>query len=282
MPISIISLGEIGISVDRMKSKLSKYYDEYQFDNYLLQQNKIDIIKKNLSDGNCISEHVLKEIYQGIIKDDELINFFPTLSTDTINYIKNLTPNRKRLISKYLLSYEDGNWLIERVKNTPFEQKDAQITDDNNLDYRKSSRVFKELPDDLCDSDLKDIMTFVANKIYSVTKNTKLNIVVHHTVIYCSNDEEGTNSPEGIHQDGMDLIVSALVIERRNILGAKSIIYGNDKKTEFVTCELQEGMGILQADKGTELWHTVTPIRPLDNNDISFRSSIGFDITLIG
>ncbi|MDY3245082.1 2OG-Fe dioxygenase family protein [Campylobacter sp.] len=45
----------------------------------------------------------------------------------------------------------------------------------------------------------------------------------------CKDGKKSTNSPEGIHQDGMDFIMSAFVIDRKNINGAKSIIYENDK-----------------------------------------------------
>ncbi|WP_419654029.1 2OG-Fe dioxygenase family protein [Campylobacter lanienae] len=55
-------------------------------------------------------------------------------------------------------------------------------------------------------------------------------MTAHHTLIFCENGRKSINSPEGIRQDGMDFIMSAFVIDRQNINGAKSIIYANDKK----------------------------------------------------
>ena len=88
-----------------------------------------------------------------------------------------------------------------------------------------------------------------------------------------------SNSPEGIHQDGYDYIVSALVVERKNISGGISEIFANDKKSKILSTTLQPGFGLLQPDLNTDLWHHVTKIQP--TSDIGFRSSIGFDIALI-
>ena len=84
----------------------------------------------------------------------------------------------------------------------------------------------------------------------------------------------------GIHQDGMDYIVSALVISRSNISGGRSIIYGNDKSTRILEVELCPGQGILQPDKNTQLWHDVTPIQSLDDISAGSRSTLGFDFTV--
>lgn len=58
-------------------------------------------------------------------------------------------------------------------------------------------------------------------------------MIIHHILVECVNGDSATNSPEGIHQDGMDCIVSAFVVESRNICGAKSIVYLDDKETKI-------------------------------------------------
>ncbi|MGI2028443.1 2OG-Fe dioxygenase family protein [Endozoicomonas acroporae] len=83
-----------------------------------------------------------------------------------------------------------------------------------------------------------------------------------------------------MHQDGMDYIVSAFVVERQSIDGGESIIYSSDKKTPILKTVLQPGMGILQPDLGSGLWHTVTPISVAESFDIGWRSSIGLDFTV--
>lgn len=70
-----------------------------------------------------------------------------------------------------------------------------------------------------------------------------------------------SNAPEGIHQDGCD-IVSALVLERNGIAGGRSVVFGPDKAKEYLRHTLQDGQGIFQADMGSPLWHVVEAIRP--------------------
>jgi len=84
------------------------------------------------------------------------------------------------------------------------------------------------------------------------------------------------NSPEGIHRDGADYIVSALVIHRNNITGGESIIYDKHKMMTYKTI-LDDKEGIYQED--TKQWHYVTPI-DLDKPGIGFRDILGIDITL--
>lgn len=152
---------------------------------------------------------------------------------------------------------------------------------DNSFDYRKIDRKFKELPDALFDDDLRKIILFVLNRMRSYTSFSNFWFTIHHTFIFCENGTTATNSPEGIHQDGMDFIVSAFVVERKNIKGAKSIIYNGDKKNKIFECVLKDGQGILQADLNTTLWHEVTEISQINLNEIAYRSSIGFDIEIL-
>ena len=53
---------------------------------------------------------------------------------------------------------------------------------------------------------------------------------VHQSFVQAFPEKAGSNAPEGIHQDGSDYIVSALVVDRGNIVGEISKIYGPDKK----------------------------------------------------
>ena len=88
---------------------------------------------------------------------------------------------------------------------------------------------------------------------------------------------ESSNSPEGIHKDGADYIISALVINRFNIIGGKSIIYNNNKDKIYSKI-LDKNQGIFQNDR--ELYHTVTPIYS-NTNYIGFRDLLGIDIHFI-
>ena len=87
---------------------------------------------------------------------------------------------------------------------------------------------------------------------------------------------ESHNSPEGIHQDGADFIVSAFVLNRSNIEGGESIIYDKNKQ-QIDQFTLQNKEGIFQNDK--KLWHYVTPIRS-KYDYVGYRDIVGLDIII--
>ena len=87
---------------------------------------------------------------------------------------------------------------------------------------------------------------------------------------------EFKNDQEGIHQEGVDYIVSSFVLKRYNINGGESIIYNKDKnKVDQIT--LKNGEGIFQNDK--KLWHYVTPIQSKRDGD-GYRDTIRLDIRI--
>lgn len=204
---------------------------------------------------------------------------FSQLGVDenVLSHLVTMKANRRRLISQYVVNLNLNK--IERVKAEPFMQNLALI-DNSAFDYRKNERTFKELPEALFDDYLRKMIFFffALKKIQNYTQCADFKLTVHHTFIFCQDCDSVTNSPEGIHQDGMDFIMSAFIVERKNVKGAKSIVYAKDKKTKIFEAILKDGQGLLQADLHSSLWHEVTEISPLNPNEMAYRSSIGFDI----
>ncbi|MEM5030552.1 2OG-Fe dioxygenase family protein [Priestia sp. WB3] len=282
-PISIVNVIDFDIDVEKMKNKLRKAYKDYENDNYLVQKNKIEILQAHLSQDELkkIGNEIWIKIYKNEIADNDLHNIFPSIPNDVILSFSSLQPSRKRLISECELNWDGESWVIKRVPCSSFQQSEATIST-NDLDYRLIPRKFKELPEFLFDEDLKKIIIQVGNKVKKHnTAVKKLSIAIHHTLVLCIPDQVSSNSPEGIHQDGMDYIVSALVVERNNISGGESIIYGADATTPLLNITLQSGQGIFQPDKGTDLWHEVTPISLVDPKHSGYRSTIGFDVLIM-
>lgn len=281
-PITLFNCAQCGVDMKQLQHSLQDAYSEYEWDLYLLQQNKIAIIKERASKKEIEStkNSVWLDLYLGKTKDSEIPKIFKTLPMEAFKKLSSLKPTRKRCVSEYEIYWND-RWTIERVPSKPFAQANALISNIDEIDYRTSERKFKELPNELFNENLRSLLISVSQKIRDIQQENlklkKINAVVHHTAVYCYPDQVSTNSPEGIHQDGMDYIVSALVIERKNISGGKSIIYGSDKKTKILQYELQEGQGLFQPDAGTDLWHEVTPIAARDGAPTAFRSIIGFD-----
>ncbi|MFM2344800.1 MAG: hypothetical protein RLZZ210_1412 [Pseudomonadota bacterium] len=291
-PVSVLNLSTFNICLNEVQSKLSQNYHIYGWDSYLLQQNKIGILQGFIQQNNYqlfadkIDNQIWLDLYQGNISDNQIIDYFPFIDEVILNKIISLKPTRQRCISEYDLIFDNNKWHIERVPVKTFVQtyalKANKDNGSNDIDYRLSPRIFKDLPDDLCDDNLKAMLIMVANQVKSAKPDChKLNIISHHNIVWCNATQTGSNSPEGIHQDGIEFIVSALCIERNNIEGGKSIVYGADKITPLFEIELQAGQGIFQPDAGSELWHSVTPIRVKDKNTSGFRATIGFDISVL-
>jgi hypothetical protein len=81
------------------------------------------------------------------------------------------------------------------------------------------------------------------------------------------------NAPEGIHQDGADWIVSALVMNKSNVQHDRSVVYDSNKRPVYSTC-LDEGEFIFQDDRS--LWHDITPIECIPGY-VGYRDILGFD-----
>lgn len=45
-PITIVDCIDIGLDLEKIQNKLQSYYDEYEYDLYLLHKNKINYISK--------------------------------------------------------------------------------------------------------------------------------------------------------------------------------------------------------------------------------------------
>jgi len=261
-PIKLINLEEYGIDVKDISHKLKPAYEtDYAWDYYLHRQNKIEFLKSNLQPSvlNQISDEFWEDYYNETISDSELDPVLNNLSREEFEKFSRIRPTRKRLVSEFNLKYSKNSWKISRVPAKPFGQDDALISLENAQDYRLARRIFKEVPKSL-------EYDFVHVLMDALADDLRISLSSHPTSL--------------IHQDGMDHIVSALVIERNGIKGGKSIVYEGDAETELFEVTLQAGQGIFQPDKNTDLWHVVTPISCLPDKEIGYRSSVGLDITI--
>lgn len=117
------------------------------------------------------------------------------------------------------------------------------------MDFRLYPRVFKEAPSELIDDDTIKIVNHFSSIIFDKEKNAnEIIAIIHYTIVEAIKSSCPSNSPEGIHQDGMDYIISALVMERVNITGGISNIYYPNYENKLIEIELKEGFGIFQPD----------------------------------
>ena len=109
----------------------------------------------------------------------------------------------------------------------------------------------------------------------------ELNIDLHQVRQIVYPETYSHNSPEGIHKDGSDFVVPALVFNRFNIRGGMSHIYDNDKN-EIYKCLLEKYDFTFMNDK--DLYHYVSPIEYYRSDgfeEYGYRDLLGLDIHIV-
>lgn len=193
-------------------------------------------------------------------------------------YIPNNNPvTRSRKYANILVDVTDNyEYSLIYTENDIFKQN----VDDNRGVERKFELIDKEHIQNVWFLDFITQISALSVLNHNYYKGHKLikevDIHLHQVRQTAYSDIESHNSPEGIHRDGCDYIISAFVISRNNIIGGESIIYNQNKMVEYKTI-LDSGEGIYQED--IKQWHYVTPIQTSEEG-IGYRDILGIDIIL--
>jgi hypothetical protein len=109
---------------------------------------------------------------------------------------------------------------------------------------------------------LEAFLTTLADVLDAVERQSvRWNIRLHPYRIRADLSAEGLPTPEGLHRDGVDYIVT-LMVHRHNIEGGETVVTNNAR--ELVWCHtLADPMELLIADDRRTL-HSVTPIVAVD------------------
>ncbi|MDP3763795.1 MAG: 2OG-Fe dioxygenase family protein [bacterium] len=282
-PIRVFEL--LGLGTNGLINDLAPTFSMLSWDQYDVKRGQVAVIKRCFPESAQRLDTFLADYYANKVSLHNVGDFIVKMSIEDRWKMERIRPRRKRSIAKFILnrrlSMGDARpywWEIARVPAQSFSQDAPSEAGD----VRALVRVFDEasgLVVSLIYS--HDLLRSLAEMVNEVKPRAKqLTITMHQVCIFAELEHDGDNSPEGIHQDGSDYIVSALVVERDGILGGESIVYGPDKKTEYLRHTLLPGQGLFQADKGTPLWHDVTPILedPATPPTYGKRSILGFDI----
>lgn len=281
-PIQVFSVSDFGIPLKSFLSATKPIFDGLPFDEYDCKKEQIVFLQTHLPEETKNADEMFYRYYKAEIGFQGISPFYLKLNEAEKEQFNRIKPYRRRAVSRFLLQYTpERGWVYERIPTSSFSQTYAKIKEDH-FDFRSLPRIFSEIDEEAVSSKIFDrLMKGVASKVRSYHPDVdKLDITVHHVRVMTHKDKVTSNSPEGIHQDGFDYIVSALVVERVDVDGGESQIFGEDKQTKILTTTLQPGQGILQPDLNTSLWHSVSPIHVM-RKESGYRSSIGFDIALV-
>lgn len=105
----------------------------------------------------------------------------------------------------------------------------------------------------------------------------KTTLGVHQIRITCSGHKKGLPAPEGIHQDGFDLIVICC-IARHNVAGAQTELYPHPDKKAVYKGTMQPGDIIYCNDR--KLYHYTSPIEVEDAQSTGYRDMFVITVSL--
>jgi hypothetical protein len=104
------------------------------------------------------------------------------------------------------------------------------------------------------------------------------NIRLHPYRIIAGAAQSGNPTPEGLHRDGVDYIVS-MMVARRNVEGGESMITDNHQQVLWQRT-LQKPLDIL-IGLDAQTMHAVTPVVPLDSAEPAWRDVLVIAFTKV-
>lgn len=278
------SLSDLSLQSGSLDS-MGLWKSDLEPDNYLVRQAQIERLISFAGVSDC--DEVLTEYYltgSTAALDRALLKFPEEICEE----VRAMDPSRFRSIAAFNIAKSGKGWEVYDAlpgeRRITFPGQALGKVDESRLEFRKYPRSFKKT--DLEIQMSEEVGAFLMYILHSVGEVNPdlwfLSVMMHLTDNRVADASRiVSNSPEGIHQDGFPYIVSAFVIERKNIEGAESQIFtlpvGSKKYVPVLESTLMPGNGIFQPDSGTDLWHLVTPMTPVKGK-VGSRFTVGFDI----
>lgn len=272
--IKVFNLDQLGIDSINFIAEVKDSFLELPTDSYDTRLAQIKFLKQELPHQIERLEHIFEDYYTGKLSEVVLDPFLAEIPTEKLETFHRIQPFRRRGIAQFHLSMSNGMQLEEQ-EVIPFCQRTTS--------YLNLPRHFQPLDSKMTHRpDYQKLIKGVAGLVKEQRDFNEMTISLHHMHTFATpNTVKASNTPEGIHQDGADFIASAIVVERYNVGGGVSRIYGEDKQTLLLETCLSPGEGICQPDEGSQLWHEVTPIYRADETlPLGYRSIIGLDMYL--
>ena len=243
-PVHIVRLADIGIDRDTFVRDIRPSFDRTSWDMYDVETRRAEL------DANTSLSDADRRAAAGAIQ-----------------------PHRRRAMRQYVLTPgARGSWEIEFSDDTSFKQAVS--------DYRSRTREFALIEPEVSAHDgILALLASAAETARLHRKNvSRVNAVLHQVCVFARPAQAGSPAPEGLHQDGADFILSALVVERSGVTGGVSRVRDGRDSAPMLEIELGAGEGIFQADADTQLWHEISPISLEPGATTGHRMTLGIDL----
>ncbi len=274
--IQVFHLDQLGINSAHFIAEIKDSFLELPTDPYDTRLAQIKFLKQAVPHHIEKLDEIFEDYYTGKQTETVLEPFLAEMTAEQLESFQRIQPFRRRGIAQFHLTAGKGTQMqLEEREVIPFCQRTTS--------YLNLPRRFQHLDSEMTHRpEYQKLIKGVAGIVKQQQEFNAMTISLHHMHTFATpNMVRVSNTPEGIHQDGADFIASAIVVERYNISGGVSKIYGDDKQTLLLETCLSPGEGICQPDEGSQLWHEVTPIYRFDETlPLGYRSIIGLDIYL--
>jgi hypothetical protein len=285
-PIRVFNLEGIGVHRERFLADLSTSFQRLSWDDYDVKREQVAFLRARFPGASSWFDRFLPSYYAAEAGVIDLVPYFRQLSTQDQIRFERIRSYRRRSIAKFdLTNRATGNWEDQwHVTHTHCRGFRQEVGVD---DPRTIERIFDPTAAEVVEHvEFQRLVIAVAEMTEDAEVEAgrhihDLELTFHQMGLTARAGVSRSNAPEGIHQDGADYIVSALVIARESVIGGTSIITGSDKTTRYLEATLSPGEGIFQADKGSPLWHDVTPITVIEGSRVQgIRNIFGFDVNV--
>lgn len=285
--IRVFTLADLDIDPERFLAELSASFERLAWDEYDVRREQVAFLREKFPQDAAWFDAFIPRYYAGEASIIDLIPYFRSLSVPSRVRFERLRSYRRRSIAQFVLTNRPSEtwgaqWHIAQTHCTGFVQEVGTG------DVRSIERIFDPAAAEVVENaGFQALLIAVARMTEDAQRLQghevrELTITFHQMGLVAQVGEDRTNAPEGLHQDGADYIVSALVLNRDGVTGGTSYVTGGDKQRRLLEVTLTPGMGIFQADRGSPLWHNVTPVQDADGNSQTqgVRNIFGFDINV--
>ncbi len=189
--------------------------------------------------------------------------------------LQRVQPHRRRAMRKYAARrVSAGCWQLQPLDDACFAQSGDLA--------RAPRRVFAPIALALTyHPDMLRLVAGIAETVHQRCAATRLQLVVHQMMTVARGPAAAEPAPEGLHQDGADYILSALVIRRRGVRGGTSRVRRGVAGPLLLEQTLGEGDGVFQPDAGSPLWHEVSALHATDPAQAGYRMILGIDAHVV-
>lgn len=281
----LFDLEGIGVHRARLFRQLGKSFERLSWDEYDVKREQVAFLADRFPAERPWLEGFLRHYWTDDASVGELEPLVGQLLRGDQILFGAIRSYRRRAIAEFVVANRhegnwNGQWRVEQRACNGFGQ-DVASTDIRSL----RREVDPAAMDVVHHADFEVLVLAMAEMVEDAEAEAsrgveEMTITFHQMGLVAHPDRVVGNSPEGIHQDGADYIVSALVVGRENLLGGESQVFlGNPGPTVF-RHTLLPGEGIFMADQGSPLWHQVTPVRVMNPVRPAVRNIFGFDAKL--